>query len=68
MQAHARLLASEQVTQQDALVAVMLVDASMGEAALCGGDPMLDVAAEGSGRDAESRLLALLQNRLNRGT
>ena len=67
LQAHARLLAQDEVRETDAVVAVMLVDASMGEAALLSANPMLNASTE----DAEvefqrlkQRLLELIQGRL----
>ena len=41
MQAHARLMAREEVRRLDALVAVMLIDASMEGTALMQCNPML---------------------------
>jgi len=41
VQAHARVMAREEVTQLDALVAVMLIDTSMEDSALMQCNPML---------------------------
>lgn len=65
-QAHARLVARAEVTQQDAVVAIMLVDASMGEAAVLHVNPMLPLSssgAEGELASVERRLLEIFSQR-----
>lgn len=66
-QAHARLLAQQEVRQADAVVAVLLMDASMGDAALLSANPMLCASADDAEADFErlqQRLLQLIKNRL----
>lgn len=62
-QAHSRLLARTEVTKQDAVAAVMLVDASMADAALLQFDTLQDQGSEDPEADStvwETRLLAVL--------
>lgn len=58
-QAHARLMARQEVSQQDSLIAIMLIDASMVDSGLLHCNPMLDTSTEDPEEDFRKRTAQL---------
>lgn len=61
MQAHARLMAREEVLEPDSLVAIMLIDASMVESGLLHCNPLLDLSSGNPEQDFQLTSEQLLQ-------